>query len=924
MNPVATASPRCPECGAPLGPTAPRRLCSRCVVTNILGEDSIDLGKPFQLRSLEELNASFKDFEIRRLLGRGGMGAVYEARQKTLGRPVALKILPRELLRSQDFLERFQREARSMARMEHPNIARVYDHGITLDGEAYIVMELIQGEPVTTFAAAAGFSVRQRLELFVQVCVGVQHAHQKGIIHRDLKPSNILVTKIDGQPTVKVIDFGLARPLDYLEGDEAVWLSAETRAGTPAYMSPEQAAGGEVDSRTDVFSLGVLLCELLTGETPFGNQPPGEVNKSPVENAHSVKTSRSPSEILAHGGNGDGLGGKQTARPGEVRGDLDAIVLKAIAPDPDRRYQSVAALPEELQRHLRHEPVTAIPPTPGYLGGKFYRRHRVGLLAAVSFTWLLVVAVALLAWGSIKTRRAEKLAAERLRQGEQLIDFILGDLQGKLQTVGRLDILESAITQVEAFYEQAARASPTPEGLFHRAHASLRLGQIRGAQGNPSAARRHLEEAVRLFESAVKARPNDPAWQEELGQAWNTVAVQHHGQGRLKEAETAYLNALKHAERLVLGESHRAVWLDFKASVLHNLAALRQAEGRLEEAKQNYQTALKYWQEIHAQAPDNGTLLEHLSQIHMSLAQLQAGMGEHAAAKAGNAEAFRLREYLLELEPNNTRAQSLLADVEQNISESLSGEGKFAEARQWLDRYRPIREKLAARDPANKEWQFRRAEAWHNQAILDARQGNLEAAVADHRRSWEALALVPPGDNTNQWRAGIDGGLAAGEVFASLAGRAREAGENVAAEQAGRMLVELRARTLLARPEQAEARIDLARACLDLTQTKLALGRETQAAWCAELAIHNLKSGLPPGGKARLDPEHWRTLRRWEALLAEAKPAPQSAEVATLSASDLREARAEMVTAALESGMFEWPASLKEELKRLMGMQVPR
>ena len=300
----------CPRCGAALPASTPVGVCPICLVSRSFAT----------LDDAEDAPADFGDFVFGALLGRGGMGTVYRARQKSLEREVALKLLPLELLDDEEFLERFEREARLMARLTHPGIARVFEAGISDAGQPYLAMELVAGEPLTVFVKARGLTLRARLDLFGQVCDAVQHAHQRGIIHRDLKPSNILVGE-----QVKVIDFGLARPAEDVGADPAVWRSQAHAVGTPAYMSPEQAGGGEVDTRTDVYSLGVLLCELIAGALPFADADLRTASREEIARFIRETPTRRPSEIL------DVSAFSATPHPRDLRGDLDAICLRAVA-----------------------------------------------------------------------------------------------------------------------------------------------------------------------------------------------------------------------------------------------------------------------------------------------------------------------------------------------------------------------------------------------------------------------------------------------------------------------------------------------------------------------------------------------------------------------------------------------------------------
>lgn len=769
--------PVCPSCQTALVHSSVRGLCARCLVARTLALPAAGPDGHFAVPSVAEVGAEFPHLEIRGLLGRGGMGAVYEAWQPVLERTVALKVLPPALLGTADFLDRFQHEARAMARLDHPAVAQVFETGVTEGGEPYIVMELVRGEPITAFAVRKQLEVKARLALFREVCAGVQHAHQKGVIHRDLKPSNILVAETDGRPVAKVIDFGLAIPAAAEVRRDAGW-AGDSTVGTPAYMSPEQRAGDEVDTRTDVYSLGVLLRELLTGETATQTSGPGTTDSG----------SAAPLPLAADSAT------STTRAPSALGRDLDAILAQALATRPAERYPTVGALADDLERLARHEPVAAVVPTAAYLLGKFLRRHRAGVVAVAGLLALFALGVALIVRESWLTRRAEQLAEARLRQGENLIEFMLGDLHVKLHELGRLDVMEAAIAATEKFHAEAPLTEAPPESRRNRAHALLALGRIRNAQGKADAARRHYDEAIRLYRAATEARPTEPVWREEFAQAWNSLAVLHHQAREVPAAEAAYREALRINERMRAQEPHNANWTDSRAGFLHNLAALYDLAGRLDDAVRTYEAALELWTPLLEREPNNPGFLEHLAEFHQNLAFVHGRQGNLAKVEAANAEALRIREWLVEHDPGNMNWLAQLANIRQNISEVHRGQNRFTEAEAWLDRYLPIRERLAARDPSNAGWQQLLADAHRARADLLARRGEDASAAVEYRRAWEIFEpLLARGGGDADWpRRWRDGLKAAEEVFARLAHRTATQGNSPEAGEAERTLSEIR------------------------------------------------------------------------------------------------------------------------------------
>jgi serine/threonine protein kinase/tetratricopeptide (TPR) repeat protein len=366
-------------------------------------------------------------YKLLQQIGEGGCGVVYMAEQEEpVRRRVALKVIKLGMDTKQ-VIARFEAERQALALMDHPNIAKVLDAGATETGRPYFVMELVRGIKITTFCDENNLSTEERLKLFTQVCQAVQHAHQKGVIHRDIKPSNILVADHDGVPVPKVIDFGVAKATsDQRLTDKTLFTAFEQFVGTPAYMSPEQAklSGLDIDTRTDIYSLGVLLYELLTGKTPLDQKELLAAGLDEMRRTIREKEPPRPSTRLS-----TMLGDELTtaARHRRVdppklihllRGDLDWIVMKALEKDRARRYETANGLAMDIQRHLNCEPVVARPPSRLYEFQKTVRRHKFGFAAAAALLVVLTLGVLASTWQAVRARRAERAQANLARQAD--------------------------------------------------------------------------------------------------------------------------------------------------------------------------------------------------------------------------------------------------------------------------------------------------------------------------------------------------------------------------------------------------------------------------------------------------------------------------------------------------------------------------
>jgi serine/threonine protein kinase len=370
-------------------------------------------------------------------LGEGGMGEVFLAGQtEPIKRRVALKVI-KPGMDSRAVVARFEAERQALALMDHPCIARVIDAGATERGRPYFVMEYVAGERITKYCDRYRLDTKQRLELFIQVCGGVQHAHQKAVIHRDLKPSNIMVTEVDGKPAPKIIDFGVAKAAEQPLTDCAMHTLMGHIVGTPEYMSPEQAdaMGMDVDTRTDVYALGVVLYELLSGTQPFSSARLREAGVEEIQRIiREVDPPRPSTRISSLGDQASTVSERRHTVPRQLshdlRGDLDWITMKALAKERDRRYDTANGLAMDLGRFLNHEPVIASPPSPAYRLRKLVRRNRAAVAALAAVMAVLAVAVVVRTSLYLRAERESERARTQSAKATQVPEFLTGMLAG--------------------------------------------------------------------------------------------------------------------------------------------------------------------------------------------------------------------------------------------------------------------------------------------------------------------------------------------------------------------------------------------------------------------------------------------------------------------------------------------------------------
>ena len=464
-------------------------------------------------------------YRLLQLLGEGGMGEVWLAEQKTpIHRTVALKLI-KAGMDTKAVIARFESERQALALMDHPAIAKVFDAGATPEGRPYFVMEYVPGLPITEYCDKHRLSVTERLELFMQVCDGVQHAHQKAIIHRDLKPSNVLVVEQEGRAVPKIIDFGLAKATAQRLTEKTLFTELGVMMGTPEYMSPEQADWGEqnIDTRTDVYSLGVILYQLLVGVLPFEAKALRAAGLEAILRAIREQDPAKPStRIRSMGPASSESAANRSEEAGafarHIQGDLDWITMKALEKERARRYGSPAELRADIQRHLANEPVAAHPPSARYRAAKYVRRHRLAVGFAATVVVLLVAFAATMAVQAVRISRerdrAEKNRAEATKQAQLALDtiyLVVTDADLRLRDIPgtgelRRELLQGAMKNLD----QISRSAATSNWADRTMGVALqRMGDFYAQMGMTNEQIQVEYQALAIFRRLIKEQPNE-------------------------------------------------------------------------------------------------------------------------------------------------------------------------------------------------------------------------------------------------------------------------------------------------------------------------------------------------------------------------------------------------------------------------------
>ena len=622
-----------------------------------------------------EIERSIGPYRLVKLLGEGGMGEVWLAEQnEPIHRAVALKLI-KAGMDTKTVVARFESERQALALMDHPNIARVFDGGSTPEGRPYFVMEFVPGIAINRYCDKHELTLQQRLELFMDVCAGVQHAHQKAIIHRDLKPSNVLVQERDNKPVAKIIDFGLAKAIATTSRtDQTMFTQIGAVVGTPEYMSPEQIdfTEGGVDTRTDVYSLGVILYELLTGVLPFENETlHGSSPQEIVQKLREVDPPRPSTRIRSLGDTSKSLAEHRKIEPRafahRLSGELDWITMKSLEKERSRRYGSASEFSADIQRYLNDEPVLAGPPSATYRAKKFVLRHRFGMAIGSILLVFLVAFAATVAFQARRIARERDRANREAETSKRVSDFMVNMFgvpdpsEAKGSSVTAREILDKASKEIDT-------------GLVNDPEVQARLMYTMAkTYENLGLVAESLPLNQRSYEVRLRVLgPRDPQTLNSM----NALAIDQYMQGHYVEAEKLFREVLQ-GRREVSGNEARDT-----LGALANLSATYQVQGRYPEAEVLQRELLDTRRRIFG--PEHPDTIESMQLLANTL------NSEHKEADSEKlfVDAFEIQKRKLGPDHPDT----LMAMT--NLAATLKDEKRYAEARTMFEEALPLQRKV--------------------------------------------------------------------------------------------------------------------------------------------------------------------------------------------------------------------------------------
>jgi serine/threonine protein kinase len=709
----------------------------------------------------ETVGAIIGPYKLLQKLGEGGMGAVWVAEQhQPVKRRVAVKVI-KPGMDTRAVIARFEAERQALAMMDHPGIAKVLDAGATDNGRPYFVMELVKGIPITKFCDQEHLTPRERLELFVQVCQAVQHAHQKGIIHRDLKPSNVLIALYDGKPVPKIIDFGVAKATTQKLTDRTVFTEVGQIVGTVEYMAPEQAELNnlDIDTRADIYSLGVLLYELLTGAPPFTARQLRNAAFTDMLKIIRESEPPKPSTKVSSSAELPAIAAKRKLEPAKLtkllRGDLDWIVMKCLEKERNRRYETANGLAMDVQRYLNDEPVLASPPTLRYRLRKYWRRHRGALLAAGVIVLVLIGGMIGTSVGLLQAERSRSIAEAKEREAldekaravasqkqamealRATTDDVVEQLIGGKPVLGPAEkaFLEKTLKRWQAFADTAGEGE---QARAIRAEGMYRVAKLRANLGQRDEAVIGYREAIALRRKLVEDYPGVPQHRQDLALTYDRISYEFGNLGKQQERETALRQALALREKLVADFPDEPEFRFDEAWSHHDLGWLLQNQGKYVEAELSYRRALAIYDQLIDASHKVASNRRDMAITHYSLGNLLQAQYKCAEAEAAHRQVIALMEKLVEEYPAVPDYREVLSKGQHSLGKALYCLGKLREAEAAYRAALLIQEKLAADFPAVPNYRGNLASQYINLGWTLCQQGKQEAETVLR----QALALA--------------------------------------------------------------------------------------------------------------------------------------------------------------------------------------
>ncbi|MBI1762910.1 MAG: protein kinase [Acidobacteria bacterium] len=760
----------------------------------------------------------FGHYQLIKELGQGGMGTVYLAtRADDYRQQVALKLIKRGL-DDAFVLERFRNERQILAALNHPNIARLFDGGTSADGLPYLVMEYIVGLPIDEYCRQGQLSLKERLQLFRQVCSAVQFAHQHLVIHRDLKPSNILVTS-DGVP--KLLDFGIAKLLTPELASQTLNQTAPgIRLMTPAYASPEQVRGEPITTASDVYALGVILYELLTGRSPY--QPTsGQLHE--MMRAVCEEQPERPSTAITRAATASAVTSPTAEPPASqprtlspeklrrsLRGDLDNIVLMALRKEPGRRYASVEQFSEDIRRHLEGLPVSARKDTFGYRTTKFVKRNKLAFGAA---TLLLLTLIA----GIVTTQRARARAEQRFNDVRKLAHAVVFDYHDAIANLpGSTPVRERLVKDALEYLDSLAREAGG-DGQLQRELASAyeKIGSVQGNSNNSNlgdtdGAMKSYRKSLAMRERLALAEPANREVQAELASGQEDLGDMLYTVNDLRGSLRSYEQALAIRNSLLASDSKNVDYRYALAELDKKTGDIKGMDGYLNlgdtaGAVESYRQALKLYEELFAAAPQQLKYGASLANCLANFGHLSDVIGDLKTAVEQGRRAVSLLEQAVVADPNDIAHRTDLLSAYNTLRQSLVDDGQMPEAVEYDRKTVQTLDGMSATDPKNALLR-RNLSVSYNSLGRDLRAtGDTASAIAAHRKALsisEALAAADPKsaehqqDLANTWQFLADAQASAHDPHAAL--------ENY------RKAVALNEALLAAEPDNVRHRDDLA------------------------------------------------------------------------------------------------------------------